>query len=70
MSVEPTATPTQRAGFSHAGLIYSADEELLAVALPFLREGAAAGEPTLLAGNAQRTRGIVARARRPTDPER
>ena len=51
--------PTRHAGFRHLGVIYGADEELLAVALPFLRDGAAAGEPTLLAGNERQQR-IVA----------
>lgn len=39
-------------------MIYSTDQQLLAVALPFLRDGATAGEPTLLAGN-ERQRRIV-----------
>ena len=56
MCVEPTSTPTRHAAFLHAGMIYSTDEELLAVALPFLRDGAAAGEPTLLAGNERQQR--------------
>ncbi len=56
MSVEPTGTATRHAGFFHVAVIYGADEELLAVALPFLRDGAAAGEPTLLAGNERQQR--------------
>lgn len=51
MRAKPTGTPTQHGRFYHAAAIYRADEELLAVALPFLRDGAAAGEPTLLAAN-------------------
>lgn len=56
MRVEPTGTPARHGGFFHVAVIYSADEELLAVALPFLRDGAAAGEPTLLAGNERQQR--------------
>jgi anti-sigma regulatory factor (Ser/Thr protein kinase) len=38
-----------RAGrFLHEALLYDADDELLEVAVPFLREGADAGEPTLV----------------------
>ena len=56
MCVEPTSKPTGHAAFLHAGMLYSTDEELLAVALPFLRDGAAAREPTLLAGNERQQR--------------
>lgn len=56
MCVEPPRTPTGHAAFLHAGMIYTTDEELLAVALPFLRDGATAGEPTLLAGDERQQR--------------
>ena len=36
-------------GYFHEALYYSSDEELLAVLVPFLTEGAAAGEPTVVA---------------------
>jgi anti-sigma regulatory factor (Ser/Thr protein kinase) len=35
-------------GYRHEALIYGSDDELLEVAVPFLRAGVAAGEPTLL----------------------
>jgi anti-sigma regulatory factor (Ser/Thr protein kinase) len=41
--------PTGRAGFRHEAALYASDEEFLALAVPFLADGIAAGEPTLLA---------------------
>jgi hypothetical protein len=41
--------PTGRAGFRHEAAIYASDEEFLALAVPFLADGIAAGEPALLA---------------------
>lgn len=35
-------------GFRHEALVYGSDEELLDVAVPFLRGGVAAGDPTLV----------------------
>jgi anti-sigma regulatory factor (Ser/Thr protein kinase) len=43
------AASTGRSGFRHEAALYSSDEEFLAVAVPFLAEGIAAGDPTLLA---------------------
>lgn len=43
---EPSVTG---AGFHHQALVYGSEDEFLGVAVPFLRDGAAAGEPTLLA---------------------
>jgi anti-sigma regulatory factor (Ser/Thr protein kinase) len=40
--------------FLHEALLYEADDELLAVAVPFLREGVDAGEPTLVRLDARR----------------
>jgi anti-sigma regulatory factor (Ser/Thr protein kinase) len=37
------------AGYVHQALLYGSDDELLAVTLPFVEEGRAAGEPTLVA---------------------
>lgn len=56
MRVEPTGPRARHGGFFHVAVIYGADEELLAVALPFLRDEAAAGEPTLLAGDERQQR--------------
>ncbi|MEH0937951.1 sensor histidine kinase [Micromonospora psammae] len=36
-------------GYYHEAIVYDSDEELLAVVLPFLRDGVAAGEPTMVA---------------------
>lgn len=58
MCGEATSPPPRHAAFLHAGMIYSTDEELLAVALPFLRDGATAGDPTLLAGNERQQRTV------------
>ena len=41
--------PTGRAGFRHEAAPYGSDEEFLALAVPFLADGIAAGDPTLLA---------------------
>ena len=41
--------PTGRAGFRHEAALYASDEEFLALAVPFLADGIAAGDPTLLA---------------------
>ncbi|GAB3147848.1 anti-sigma factor RsbA family regulatory protein [Amycolatopsis stemonae] len=43
-----TDPATTRRGYDHAAVHYSSDEELLAVAVPFLRDGLGAGEPTLV----------------------
>ena len=43
------AAPAIRPGFRHEAALYGSDEEFLAVAAPFLAEGIAAGDPTLLA---------------------
>ncbi|MFZ0087970.1 MAG: sensor histidine kinase [Solirubrobacteraceae bacterium] len=40
--------PAQPPGFVHQALIYDSDEEFVAFAVPFLSEGAAAGQPTVL----------------------
>ena len=42
-------TSTPHRGFVHQALIYGSDEEFVGVALPFVEEGIAAGEPTLVA---------------------
>jgi anti-sigma regulatory factor (Ser/Thr protein kinase) len=43
------AAPTGRAGFRHEAAFYGSDEDFLALAVPFLADGIAAGDPTLLA---------------------
>lgn len=48
---QPRTTPHGR--LVHQALIYHSDDELMAVAVPFLRAGAEAGEPTLVGVNAQ-----------------
>jgi anti-sigma regulatory factor (Ser/Thr protein kinase) len=50
--------PAGQDGFVHEALIYDSDEQLLEVAVPFLCEGAAAGEPTLVAVN-PRQQGVL-----------
>ena len=35
-------------GFRHEAALYGSDKELLAVAVPFLADGLAAGDPTIL----------------------
>jgi anti-sigma regulatory factor (Ser/Thr protein kinase) len=44
-----SGAPAGRAGYFHEAVYYGTDEELLAVVLPFLRDGVAAGEPTIVA---------------------
>lgn len=41
------------AGFQHEALIFGSDEEYLAAAVPFLRDGIEVGEPTLLSVSAR-----------------
>jgi anti-sigma regulatory factor (Ser/Thr protein kinase) len=41
--------PSGRAGFRHEAALYASEEEFLALAVPFLADGIAAGDPTLLA---------------------
>ncbi|MGC4897219.1 anti-sigma factor RsbA family regulatory protein [Micromonospora sp. DT31] len=41
-----TGAASGHLGYFHEALVYDSDEELLAVVVPFLRDGAAAGEPT------------------------
>jgi DcmR-like sensory protein len=45
--------------FLHEALLYEADDELLAVAVPFLREGADAGEPTLVGLDARQQQVVL-----------
>jgi anti-sigma regulatory factor (Ser/Thr protein kinase) len=42
-----TGAATGREGFVHEALYYGSDEEFLSVAVPFLRDGVAAGEPAM-----------------------
>jgi anti-sigma regulatory factor (Ser/Thr protein kinase) len=48
LSTARTEATSGHGGFVHEALIYGSDEELLAVAVPFFRDGAAAEERTLL----------------------
>ena len=50
-----TGVPAGHTGYYHEALRYSSDEELLAVVLPFLLGGVAAGEPTIVALGAPNT---------------
>lgn len=43
--------PAGRAAFVHEALVYDSDEAFLGIAVPFLREGVAAGQPTLVGGD-------------------
>jgi anti-sigma regulatory factor (Ser/Thr protein kinase) len=52
------AAPTDRAGFRHVAALYGTDEEFLALAVPFLADGIAAGDPTLLAVSAHLQRRV------------
>ena len=45
-------------GYFHEAVRYDADDELMAVAVPFLRDGVEAGEPTFVALG-ERTAGLV-----------
>jgi anti-sigma regulatory factor (Ser/Thr protein kinase) len=49
------SAPTARRGYLHEAVLYGSDEELLGVVVPFLQEGAAAGEPCLVALGASST---------------
>ncbi|MGK5442464.1 anti-sigma factor RsbA family regulatory protein [Micromonospora sp. URMC 105] len=44
-----TGAAAEHSGYFHEAVCYASDEELLAVVLPFLTGGVAAGEPTLVA---------------------
>ena len=44
-----TGAPAGHRGYFHEALLYQSDEEFLAVALPFLQDGVAAGEPVVVA---------------------
>ena len=41
--------PTDGSGYLHEAVLYDSDEEFLGVVVPFLQEGAAVGEPCLVA---------------------
>lgn len=43
-TAQPATHPEQAANFSHRALLYGSDEDFLAGAVPFLREGLAAGQ--------------------------
>jgi anti-sigma regulatory factor (Ser/Thr protein kinase) len=61
-----TADPvTARRGHDHAAVRYGSDAELLAVAVPFLEAGLAAGEPTLVSLDPDRAE-LVRRALSPS----
>lgn len=49
-----------RAALVHEALVYDSDEAFLAIAVPFLRAGVAAGEPTLLGGDEHQQRLVCA----------
>jgi anti-sigma regulatory factor (Ser/Thr protein kinase) len=48
---QPTGPPHDRERFFHEALVYDSDQEFVAVAAPFLRDGLAAGQPTLFGGD-------------------
>ena len=48
--------PTGGSGYLHEAVLYDSDEEFLGVVVPFLQEGAAVGEPCLVALGASTTR--------------
>jgi anti-sigma regulatory factor (Ser/Thr protein kinase) len=48
------------AGFRHEALLYRSDQQLLDVVVPFLRDGAAAGEPTLVSAHPRLARLLAA----------
>ena len=50
--------PTDGSGYLHEAVLYDSDEEFLGVVVPFLQEGAAVGEPCLVALGASTT-GLV-----------
>ncbi|RIV37061.1 sensor histidine kinase [Micromonospora radicis] len=53
-----TGPAAGRSGYFHEALCYASDDELLAVTVPFLLGGVAAGEPTFVAFG-ERTAGLV-----------
>ena len=53
-----TGAPTDGPGYLHEAVLYDSDEEFLGVVVPFLQEGAAVGEPCLVALGASTT-GLV-----------
>jgi hypothetical protein len=53
-----TGAPTDRRGYRHEAVLYDSDEKFLGVVVPFLQEGAALGEPCLVALGASTT-GLV-----------
>jgi anti-sigma regulatory factor (Ser/Thr protein kinase) len=59
MSHECDCAAAAREGFVHEALIYDTDEELLSVAVPFLRAGLEADEPSLLSINDRQERLVV-----------
>jgi anti-sigma regulatory factor (Ser/Thr protein kinase) len=56
VSWQPTGPPRGRERFFHEALVYDSDQEFVAVAAPFLRDGLAAGEPTLFGGDERQQR--------------
>ncbi len=56
MTGQRTGLPSGRDGFFHEGLIYDSDAEFLTVAVPFLRDGVTAGEPTFFTGDRHQRR--------------
>lgn len=54
MTSPRTGAGAGRAGLVHAALVHASDEDLAAAVVPFLRDGVAAGEPTVLEVDAAR----------------
>jgi hypothetical protein len=55
MTTDPlTGTRDEGRGLRHEAVLYGSDEELLDSVVPFLRDGLAAGEPTLVAWSGER----------------
>ncbi|MBY8874763.1 MEDS domain-containing protein [Micromonospora sp. PLK6-60] len=48
-----TGAASDHQGYFHEAVCYGSDEELLAITVPFLRDGVAAGEPTIVAFGAE-----------------
>lgn len=55
-----------RTGYLHEAVCYSSDEELLTVAVPFLRDGVADGEPTVVTLGAEKS-ALIRSALSPSD---
>lgn len=62
-AMNPVIDATQASGHFHAVRFYDNDKSLCRIVAAFLGEGLAAGQPGLIVGTAQHTRGVVSELR-------